>query len=220
MESIIFDFNGTMVFDQKLQEKAWRTYLNKLINRPVTDEEFQNHVHGVNAKDTLEYFLHKKLTTDEVSRLEEDKEDIYRDLAKRDPDYVLVDGLEEFLDHLKRREISFTIATASNLGNVNFYFSQLPLDRWFDRNLIVYNNGTIPGKPEPDIFLRSARKLGADIKNCIVFEDSLSGIKAAKRAGAGKIVGLTSMLSDHDLIKNGATLTIENFNDPRIWDLI
>ena len=58
---------------------------------------------------------------------------------------------------------------------------------------IVYSDGTIPGKPNPDIFLIAADKLNLHPQDCVVFEDALSGIEAAYRAGIGKIIAVTSM---------------------------
>ena len=66
------------------------------------------------------------------------------------------------------------------------------MDRWFDPRRIVYDDGTFPGKPAPDIYLRAAERIGLSPSRCIVAEDARSGIEAARRAGAGIIVAVTS----------------------------
>jgi len=71
---------------------------------------------------------------------------------------------------------------------VDFYFKNLNLHEWFDFGKIVYDNGNIVPKPAPDIFLKAASNIGLHPANCLVVEDSLTGIKAAHNAGAGKIV--------------------------------
>ncbi len=57
MNGIIFDFNGTMFFDEKFQEQSWEIFFGKKLKRSVTDSEFQEYVHGRNMQDTLNYFL-------------------------------------------------------------------------------------------------------------------------------------------------------------------
>lgn len=74
MKGIIFDFNGTMIFDEKFHNIAWRKFLENQIGRSVSDNEFQKYVHGRNAEATLSYFLQRNLKREEVMMLEEEKE--------------------------------------------------------------------------------------------------------------------------------------------------
>ena len=213
MVGIIFDFNGTMFFDEKFQEKAWRKFLEIKIGREVSEEEFHEYIHGRNSEVTLPYFLKKELTKEEVMSLEEEKEVIYRQLCLESEDFKLADGISEFLDKLVKLEIPMTIATASALNNVKFFFEHLHLDKWFEFDKVVFNDGVLPGKPEPDLFLKAAEKINMDIENCIIFEDSKSGIKAARRAKAKKAIGVASMLDVEELEALGATRAIQNYCD-------
>ena len=213
MKGVIFDFNGTMVFDEALHTKAWRQFLGQTIGRPGTEAEFQQYVHGRNVENTLSYFLKRTLSPAEIDGYALVKEELYRVLAAESPDYRLAAGLPEYLDELKKRGIPMTIATASPQSNVDFYFRQFPLERWFRREGVVYNDGTIPGKPEPDIYLKAAAAIGRDISDCAVFEDARAGIEAAKRAGAGIIVGVASMLREETLLRLGATVTIRDYRE-------
>lgn len=196
-DAIIFDFNGTMFFDVEFQEKAWKNYLEGKIGRRVTNEEFHEYVHGRNAENTFRYFLGREVERKEVAALEEEKEVVYRQLCLDNPDkFKLAPGLPSFLDELKEKKIPMTIATASAENNVRFFFEHLELDKWFDFQKVVFNDGSIKGKPEPDIFLTAADKLGVDMEKCTVFEDTISGLKAAYRAKAARIVAVTSMLDE------------------------
>ena len=100
---------------------------------------------------------------------------------------------EEFLDYLKENNIPRTIATMSEKDNVDFYITEFNLAQWFDLDKIVYSDGTISGKPAPDIYIIAANKLGLKPENCIVIEDAISGINSAKSAGIGKVVAIASM---------------------------
>ena len=74
MEGIIFDFNGTMFFDQPIQEQAWRGFLKDLTGRDATDAEFQEYIHGRSIEATLSYFLGREVTREQAAALEEQKE--------------------------------------------------------------------------------------------------------------------------------------------------
>ena len=185
---VLFDFNGTMFFDEQFQEDSWKQFVGEKVGRDISDEEFRNCILGRNADFVLQYFLNRELTRDEIIDLEEEKEVIYRRLCLGSGAFHLAPGLPKFLDKLKARGIPITIVTASCWNNVRFFFEQMKLDKWFDIDRVVYNDGSFPGKPEPDMYLLAARKIGLPAEACIVFEDSLSGIEAAKRAGARQVI--------------------------------
>lgn len=106
-----------------------------------------------------------------------------------------------------------TIATASMEKNVQFFFEHLGLDRWFSYDQVALNDGTMKGKPEPDIFLRAAELMGVRPEECMVFEDAKSGIEAARRAGACRVVGVASMQDEETLRRWGATAVIRGYQD-------
>jgi len=76
---------------------------------------------------------------------------------------------------------------------VEFYIKEFHLEKWFDLDKIVYSDGTIPGKPAPDIFQIAAKRLNLEPKDCIVVEDAIAGIKSAQSAGIGKIIAIASL---------------------------
>lgn len=192
MKAYIFDFNGTMVMDSFMHETAWRHYVEKLCHRAVPDEEFKKHVHGKTSGMILEHFLGREgLTKEEVVAYSEEKEAYYRKLCIENKErFHLTPGLPEFLDRAKEQGIPMTIATAANLANVEFYFDYFYLEKWFDLGKVVYDDATLKGKPDPDIYLRAMNRLGVRPQECVIFEDAVSGVMAASAAGAGKIVGI------------------------------
>lgn len=190
--AILFDFNGTMVFDEKYNKGAWRSYLEERIHRPVTDKDFADYIDGRNVGYTLEHFFQRKLTREEQLVLEEEKESLYRRLCRESGAFELAPGLEDFLNALKQQGVPMTIVTAAGLPNVKFFFESLNLERWFDMQKVVYNDGSCKGKPEPDMFLKAAANLGVSIKECFVFEDSKSGLEAGRRAGAKQVIRVLS----------------------------
>lgn len=213
MRGVIFDFNGTMVFDEKFHASAWKKFFSEKIDMKISDEDYQKFFQGVNVNVILEKFFNKKFSDEELAELTEEKEKIYRDLCLASGEFKLVDGLENFLDELKKNHVPRTIATAAGLNNVKFFFKNLNLSKWFNREYVVYDDGTLPGKPAPDMYLKAAEVIGVEISDCIIFEDSRSGIKAAKRSRAHKVVGLTSTLDKEILLERGASEIISNYTD-------
>lgn len=190
MKSIIFDFNGTLFWDSTQQELAWRTFAKELIHREIMDLEFQKYIHGRTNDFIFEYLLGRPLSQDELFELSEQKEELYRQLCVDQLPFQLAPGAAELLDCLKEKNIPRAIATSSGKSNVDFYIHRLGLMKWFGRNEIVYNDGSIRGKPEPDIYIKAAQIINIPPQSCIVFEDAVSGIKAADAAGVGKIIAV------------------------------
>ena len=218
ISAAIFDFNGTLFFDTDKHSKAWRMYGEKLMGRPLTDEELLTNVHGRNNRLILTYLLGRTPTDLEVSTLGSKKEAFYRELCFSDPDnFHLAPGAEAFLDELKENNIPCTIATSSDIENINFYFENLGLAKWFKKELCVYENGTFKSKPAPDIYLKAATKLGVSPKDCTVFEDAVSGITSAYMAGAGQIVAVASSADSHSLSKiQGVTHVIKDYTEIKL----
>ena len=192
VKGIIFDFNGTLFFDTDLQEEAWRVLFKKYKGRDLGLTEFQDYIHGRVNTDIMDYFFGKFASIEKRFQLMMEKEQTYRQIVRtKNGSPQLVNGAMELFDELQRRGIKFTIATASEISNVEFYFEVFPLKKWLSGpEAILYDNGTFPGKPAPDIYQRAAALIGEDPKECMVVEDSLSGLRAAQNAGIGRIIAM------------------------------
>lgn len=190
-QGIIFDFNGVLWWDSPLQERSWREFSATVRGTPFSDEEIAIHVHGRNNRHTLEYLTGRALSAGEVAQLTDEKEARYRQLCLAlGADFRLSPGAETLLDSLVAHRIPHTIATASGRGNLDFFIDCLHLDRWFDPAQLVYDDGTRPGKPAPDIYLQAACCLGLAPGQCVVVEDSRAGLAAAHAAGIGHLIAL------------------------------
>ena len=169
--AVIFDFNGTCIFDGKFHDEAWKTYIEELTSRNVSVDEVKDYIIGKTAKDILEHFLGYELNDNMVNQLSEEKERIYRIMLAKS-DVGLAPGLEEFLNYLSLAKVKRTIATTANLENMNYYFERYNLERWFKWEEIVIGIGNIPLKPHPDLYLAAIKKLDMPVEKIVVFEDS------------------------------------------------
>lgn len=193
-KGIIFDFNGTLLFDSVKHLDAWREYSKRLRGTAFTDEEMRDYMFGRTNEDIIAYAIGKKPEPELVEKLGLEKEAVYREMCSNDRENLkLAPHAEELLDFLCENDIPHTIATMSGIENVEFYIEEFKLEKWFDIDKIVYANGKIPGKPAPDIYQIAAQNLGLEPKDCIVVEDAVSGINSAKNAGIGKIIAIASM---------------------------
>lgn len=194
MKGIIFDFNGTLYWDSQLHYDAWREFSKIIRGYEFTDEEMRDKMFGHTNEDIIEYAIGKKPSKEMVEKYGKEKEALYRKRCLLDMDkFKLAPGAVEFLDYLKENNIPRTIATMSEWDNVEFYIKEFKLEKWFDLDKIVYSDGTISGKPEPDIFLIAAEKIGLKPSECLVVEDAIAGINSAKSAGIGKIIAIASL---------------------------
>ncbi len=192
IKAVIFDFNGTMIFDSDLHRRVWYDFIPKYTGNVVPYDELRDFVLGRDTATILRHYLGEGLSEGEISRLTYEKEAAYRRLCLEDTEkFKFVDGLREFLDYLKASGLPMNIATGSEIMNLRFYFENLGLASWFDFEKVVYDDGSFPGKPAPDIYLRAAAALCVAPADCLVFEDSLSGVLAAHNAGIGHIVGIS-----------------------------
>lgn len=99
-------------------------------------------------------------------------------------------GAKAYFDALKKDNVPFTIASASIKPNINFFVESFHLDHWLDPSSIVYDDGTYENKIA--MFKRAADVIGVDIHDCLIFEDSISGISSAYQAGCNAIVVVDS----------------------------
>jgi beta-phosphoglucomutase-like phosphatase (HAD superfamily) len=188
---IIFDFNGVLWWDNDLQELAWQQFAGQVRGEPLSAEELAVHIHGRTNGHTLSYLAGRALSASEVKELAEKKESLYRRLClDQGPSFRLSPGATDLLDFLIAQRVPHTIATASGRANIEFFVERLHLDRWFDVTRLVYDDGSRPGKPAPDIYRQAAHNLALRAADCVVVEDSRSGIQAAQAAGIGHVVAL------------------------------
>lgn len=194
---IVFDFNGTLLWDMDLHHQVWNDVSRHHRGRPFTDDEWHHRVVGSTNAELAPLLLGHQATPEEAEALSEEKEQAYRELLVSLPDRVkLVDGAVELFEACLGAGIEIAIGTAAGKSNVDFYIETFGLLKWFRRDRIVYDDGTMPGKPDPALFSTAITRLGVAPAKCIVVEDGVLGIRAARAAGAGKVYGIWASEAD------------------------
>jgi len=192
-QGIVFDFNGTLLWDMDLHNEVWREVGHQHLGRRLSDEELETRFIGRTNDEIWPQILGHTPSKAELRGLAEEKEKTYRDLLLSMPHRVkLVDGAVELFEACLGAGIAIAIGTAAGQTNVDFYIETFGLHRWFRPEHIVYDDGTRPGKPHPALFSTAIERLGLAPQKCIVVEDGLLGITAARAAHAGKVYGIWS----------------------------
>lgn len=220
-KAVLFDFNGTLFQDSSFNEEAWLEFADSYAGKQLTAEEFQENVHGKNNRLVLEYLFDRPFEKEEAIEWGEKKEDIYREKVRQHPQKAkLTPGAITFLNLLKEKNVPRTIATASGKGNIDFYFDIFQLANWFDYEKVVYDNGERKSKPNPEIFQLAAHQIGTHPQETIIFEDSHSGLRAAKNAGANKIFAIVTENNQEELAElEIADEIVIDFSDTRVLNL-
>lgn len=176
-KAVIFDMDGTLVNNMNFHQRAWIDFL-KTYNVNITEEEFHEKNHGT-ITEVVPRFFSKKLSFEEIVRLGQEKEQLYRDLYR--PHLKPIDGLIDFLDKLKEANTRIGLATAGDVPNIDFTIDGLGIRHYF--STITGSEEVKRGKPDPEVYLVTASKMNIDPANCLVVEDTISGIKAGLAAG-------------------------------------
>ena len=185
MKAIIFDFNGTLIDDEHIVDQSWDNLLSQH-GVQVSDEERRTQLHGRVGQDILRNLL----GIDDKKKLDETVEHLNVDYRRifRQEDVQLGNGVVEFLDLCVSKNIPIAIATSAPSSNFELYIEKFGLHKWFSPEHIICNDGHIPSKPKPDIFLLAAERLGVPIGECVIFEDAELGIQAARAAHPERVI--------------------------------
>lgn len=187
IKGIIFDFNGTLFQDGEYHIQAWQKISEEITGKAMSREEVEHLSHGVCNEITINRLSNNTLTKEENLAWSRKKEALYRQMVQQDKDHAhLVLGMEALLDHCKDKNMSFTIASASIIENIEFFFAFFQLERWFSMSQVIYDDGSYENKIL--MFEDALAKLGTHKEETLIFEDSDSGYQCAIEAGFTKII--------------------------------
>ncbi len=199
LEAIIFDLDGVIVDTAIFHYQAWKRLANELgFDLTIHQNE---HLKGISRFESLEIVLEvgkiNHLTKKEKEELATRKNEWYSEnIHKMTPDDILP-GVKVFLEKLKSAK--YKIAIGSSSKNAGVILERIGYSNYFDA--VIDGNKISFSKPDPEVFIKAAKELKADPRNCVVFEDAAAGIEAAHNAGMKAIgVGSPEVLCKADLI--------------------
>ncbi len=201
IEACLFDLDGVVVDTAKYHFIAWKALANELgFEFTIDDNE---RLKGVSRMKSLEILLEiggMQFSEAEKLAMAEKKNTLYVSYIEKMTPEETLPGVERFLIELRNRGIRIALGSASK--NAPLILDRIRLTHLFDE--VVDGNSITEAKPNPEVFLKGAEKLKVSPENCVVFEDAIAGIEAARNANMRCIgIGEPETLSKADLVIPG-----------------
>jgi len=184
---IVFDMDGVLIDSNPYHKKALKSFA-KRYGYDLGEEELRAKVYGRQNKEWIPNLFNREMSQDEIEKYAEEKELSFQKIY--DKDIEAVTGLIPFLRTLRDSNVPRAIATSAPQMNVDFVFRKTEIGDYF--GLVLNDSHVKRGKPDPEIYLKASELLGFEPADCIVFEDSLSGVEAAQRANCRVIAVATT----------------------------
>ena len=198
IQGVLFDLDGVLLDSEGQYSIFWRAMDERF---PTGVEDFSNYIKGFHLARILGYFANDEIREQIVQALVE---------FEKNMRFEFFPGAIALVKRLRDMGIPMAIVTSSDHKKMQALFSQHPeFPALFDT--IITGDMVTRAKPDPDCFLLGAQRLGVDIKDCVVFEDSRNGLIAARASGA-RVIGIATTLSA-DIVASLSDLTIPCVND-------
>jgi beta-phosphoglucomutase family hydrolase len=205
LRAAVFDMDGVLVDNKRFHRESWRRLFQEE-GRPLTDPEFWRHTIGRPVEEAVQRLLGHDVPAAEAARLARRKIALYHELA--DGQASPVAGVVPFVRALVASGVPRALATSAVPDSAARILDALGLTA--ELSVRVTAHDVRRGKPDPEVYLTAAARLGVAPAGCVVFEDAVVGVEAARRAGMA-VVGLTTAHSDEELRAAGATWTAPDF---------
>lgn len=197
IKAILWDLDGVIVDSFDGHYRAWQRLFAEL-GEPFTLDDFTR-TFGMNNRNIFKTLVARELPEAEFQRLSDRKEQYFRDGIRGN--CRLLPGVEDWLKRFDRMGMKQAVASSAPQENIDAHLDELAIQRWFTA---VVSGEKIPGKPDPAVFLQAAKLLGVAPAECLVIEDAVPGVAAAKSAGMRCLAVLTTnppeKLSQADII--------------------
>ena len=179
-KGVIFDLDGVICSTDELHYLAWKEIADRC--QIPFDREMNDQLRGVSRMESLERILSRgrgEWTQEQKQRLAEEKNARYRELLGTLSEEDILPGVPETLQALRARGLALAIGSSSK--NAVAILERLGLSGWFDA--VADGTQIKRSKPDPEVFLLAAEKLGLPAADCLVVEDAQAGIQAAQAGG-------------------------------------
>ncbi|MGA0558576.1 beta-phosphoglucomutase [Larkinella sp. VNQ87] len=198
VKALLFDLDGVIVDTAIFHYQAWRRMANAL-GFDIT-EEFNEQLKGISRTESLDRILDHGgllLSDERKAELATQKNEWYLELVSQMTPANILPGVAVFFEQVKAAGLKTALGSVSK--NARLILERIGMLNDFDA--IIDGTKIVRGKPDPEVFLKGAVELGAEPANCVVFEDAVAGIEAAKRGGMRAVgIGSPAVLAQADLV--------------------
>jgi len=201
---VLWDLDGTLADTNEFHFQSWMAVLPEY-QIPFSRESFQA-VFGMNNVKTLAMLLGHTPAPELVAEIGGRKEHLFRETIRGR--LQALPGVHAWLERLQAAGVRQAIATSAPEANVDAMMDELNLRHYFDA---IVPGADLPGKPDPAVFLKAARSINVPPERCVVVEDAVAGVAAARRAGM-KCVAVTTTNPAHALREQGAHVVVDRLD--------
>ncbi|PLK43677.1 beta-phosphoglucomutase [Emticicia sp. TH156] len=198
IKAFLFDLDGVIVDTAIYHYQAWRQMANDL-GFDIT-EEFNEKLKGISRMESLDIILqhgHLQLSEERKNELATRKNENYLQLVSKMTPADILPGVTDFFTQLKKNNIKTALGSVSK--NAGLILERIGMLNDFDA--IIDGNKIAKGKPDPEVFLKGAEELEVSPAECLVFEDAVAGVEAAKAGGMKAVgIGKKEVLTKADLV--------------------
>tara|TARA_B100001559_G_scaffold130332_1_gene109662 strand:+ start:907 stop:1524 length:618 start_codon:yes stop_codon:yes gene_type:complete len=196
--------DGTIVDSLPYHHEAWKIFFNE--NQVENFSDKLKDYKGGGTLDLMKAVYGNKYSLKDLKSMSDEKEVIFREIYKGKINPI--EGFKKFLIDIKSKHILVGLASNAVRKNVSLIINELNIFNDFDS--IICGDEVNNGKPNPEMFNKTINRFNIKKDECLIFEDSLEGVKAANNSGI-KVVGISSSTSDKTLIDAGSIKTISNY---------
>jgi beta-phosphoglucomutase len=205
--ALVFDLDGVVVDSNRIHSASWREYLRRC--GMEVPEGFDLRMFGRRNDDIVRDVFGGDLPPAAVLQHGAEKETVYREMMGPVLRDHLVPGVASFLE--RHRDAPMAVATNCERANADFVLDGSGLRKYF--RAVLDGDQVERPKPDPEIYLRASRLLGVAPANCVIFEDSVAGVEAARAAGA-HVVAVNATQAASELAP--VELNVRDFRDPEL----
>ena len=176
-KAVIWDMDGVIADTAPYHLKAWQEVFRKR-GVDFTEEDFI-HSFGQRNDTIIRNDLGREVSQDEMDTIAKDKEESFRQRIRQN--LKPLPGVIKLIKSLAKSGVKLALASSAPMENIQLLIGGLGISDYFQT--IVTDQDVTEGKPNPQVFLLAAQRLGLEPKDCIVIEDAVAGVSAAKKAG-------------------------------------
>ncbi len=194
LRAVIFDLDGVLVDSYRAHYESWRLTAAEC-GVAFSEPDFAR-TFGWTSREIIRRVWKLESPTEErVRAIDDRKEALYREIISRD--FPHVDGARELVDALRAAGCRLAIGSSAPPENVALSIERLGGAHLFDA--VVHGRDVTRGKPDPQVFLLAAERLGVSPRCCVVIEDAVAGIAAARRAGMASVALVSTGRTEEEL---------------------
>jgi beta-phosphoglucomutase family hydrolase len=183
-QGVLWDMDGVLVDTGEAHFLSWKSALAEF-DKSITRESFQA-TFGMNNDGVLKTLFGQFLEPELVADIGERKELLFRQAVKGN--VQLLPGVQDWLHKLKKWGVKQAIASSAPMANIDVLLDEVGIRTDFEA---IVSGWSLPGKPDPAVFLEAARQIGIQPGRCVVIEDAMAGVQGARNAGM-KCIAVTT----------------------------